>query len=134
MRTLLLLLCSNIFMTFAWYGHLKFGHDWPLWRAILISWMIALIEYCFAVPANRIGFGQYTGFQLKVLQEAVTLVIFLIFAVTFLKERIAWNYIVSFCLLILAVVFAFAFKPAGELAQETKPQPTLSAAAEKNGV
>src|SRR5450432_3591258 len=110
MNTILLLISSNIFMTFAWYGHLKYGHAWPLWKAILVSWSIALIEYCFAVPANRLGFGHFTGFQLKIIQEAITLVVFIIFAVTFPKERIAWNYLVSFIFLIAAAVFAFAIK------------------------
>jgi uncharacterized protein (DUF486 family) len=109
--TIFLLCCSNVFMTFAWYGHLKYGHDWPLWKAILVSWLIALLEYCLAVPANRIGFGTFSGFQLKVLQEAITLAVFLVFAVTFLKEKLAWNYIVSFVLLIAAAAVAFAFKP-----------------------
>ncbi|HEV2094967.1 MAG TPA: DMT family protein [Chthoniobacterales bacterium] len=113
MLTILLLTGSNIFMTFAWYGHLKYGHAWPLWKAIVISWLIAFVEYCFAVPANRWGFGQFNGFQLKIIQEAVTLAVFIVFAATFLKERIAWNYLVSFVLLIVAVVFAFAFKPGG---------------------
>ena len=110
MTTVLLLLCSNVFMTFAWYGHLKYGHDWPIWKAIVVSWSIAFIEYCFAVPANRFGFGNFSGFQLKIIQEAVTLTVFTIFAITFLKEKIAWNYLVSFALLIGAVVFAFGFK------------------------
>jgi uncharacterized protein len=109
--TILLLFCSNVFMTFAWYGHLKYGHDWPLWKAIVVSWLIALLEYCLAVPANRIGFGVFTGFQLKILQEAITLTVFLIFALTYLKEKLAWNYALSFVLLIAAVVVAFAFKP-----------------------
>ena len=111
MTTILLLFGSNIFMTFAWYGHLKYGHDWPLWRAILVSWGIALIEYWMAVPANRLGFGAFTGFQLKIIQEAITLTVFLVFAVVYLKEKMAWNYAVSFALLIAAVVVAFAFKP-----------------------
>ena len=109
--TILLLFGSNVFMTFAWYGHLKYGHSWPLWKVILISWAIALIEYCLAVPANRLGFGIFTGFQLKILQEAITLTVFLGFAVIYLKEKMAWNYAVSFALLIAAVVVAFAFKP-----------------------
>jgi uncharacterized protein len=109
--TILLLFGSNIFMTFAWYGHLKYGHEWPLWKAILVSWGIALIEYCMAVPANRLGFGTFTGFQLKIIQEAITLTVFLVFAVIYLKEKMAWNYAVSFALLIAAVVVAFAFKP-----------------------
>ncbi len=112
MTTVLLLMCSNVFMTFAWYGHLKYGHSWPLWQAILVSWAIALIEYCFAVPANRFGYGEFTGFQLKIIQEAVTLTVFIVFAITFLKEKLAWNYIVAFLLLIVAAVFAFAVKPA----------------------
>jgi hypothetical protein len=97
-------------MTFAWYGHLKYGHDWPLWKAILVSWLIALIEYCLAVPANRFGYETFSGFQLKIIQEAITLTVFLIFALTFLKEKMAWNYALSFVLLIAAVVVAFAFK------------------------
>ena len=111
MRTIALLFFSNVFMTFAWYGHLKYGHTWPLWKAILVSWLIALVEYCLAVPANRLGFGAFTGFQLKIIQEAITLTVFMIFAITFLKEKMAWNYAVSFALLIAAAVVAFAFKP-----------------------
>src|ERR1700722_17983089 len=105
MITVLLLVCSNVFMTFAWYGHLKYGHTWPLWAAILVSWSIALIEYCFAVPANRLGYGEFSGFQLKIIQEIVTLLVFIVFAVTFLKEKIAWNYAASFVFLIVAAVF-----------------------------
>lgn len=111
MTTALLLICSNVFMTFAWYGHLKYGHDWPLWKAILVSWGIALLEYCLAVPANRWGYLHFSGFQLKILQEGITLAVFMVFAVLFLQEKMAWNYIVAFCLLIAAAVFAFAFKP-----------------------
>ncbi len=110
MTTLLLLLLSNVFMTFAWYGHLKFGHDWPLWQAILVSWGIALFEYCLAVPANRLGYGAFTGFQLKIMQEVITLAIFMVFAVLFLKEKLAWNYLVAFAFLGGAAFFAFAFK------------------------
>jgi len=117
MRTFLLLCCSNIFMTFAWYGHLKYGRDWPLWKAVVVSWLIAFVEYCFAVPANRIGFGEFNGFQLKIIQEGVTLTVFVIFAVTFLKEKLAWNYLVAFSLILLAAYFAFAFKPGGVAAQ-----------------
>src|ERR1700683_3418021 len=110
MHTILLLLCSNIFMTFAWYGHLKYGHTWPLWKAILVSWGIALFEYCLAVPANRFGYSEFSGFQLKIIQEVVTLIVFIVFAITFLKERLAWNYLVAFALLGVAGFFAFAFK------------------------
>jgi uncharacterized protein (DUF486 family) len=109
--TVILLICSNVFMTIAWYGHLKYGHDWPLWKAVLVSWLIAFIEYCLAVPANRLGYGAFTGFQLKILQEAITLSVFLVFALLFLKEKIAWNYAVSFVLLLAAVAVAFGFKP-----------------------
>jgi uncharacterized protein len=97
-------------MTVAWYGHLKYGHAWPLWKAILVSWLIALFEYCLAVPANRLGFGEFTGFQLKVIQECVTLVVFVIFAILYLKEKLAWNYVAAFVCIGLAAFFAFAFK------------------------
>ena len=110
MSTILLLVFSNIFMTIAWYGHLKYGHDWPLWRAILVSWAIALIEYCLAVPANRLGFSHFSGFQLKIIQEVVTIIVFIGFAIAFLKEKLAWNYLVAFTFLGVAVFFAFAFK------------------------
>jgi uncharacterized protein len=110
MNTILLLTLSNVFMTFAWYGHLKYGHDWPLWKAILVSWGIALIEYCLAVPANRLGYVHYSGFQLKLIQEAVTLIVFVAFATLFLKEKPAWNYLVAFALIGAAAFFAFAFK------------------------
>src|SRR5271155_2182085 len=95
MTTLLLLTFSNVFMTFAWYGHLKYGHSWPLWKAVLVSWGIALLEYCLAVPANRLGYGRFSGFQLKIIQEVVTISVFIVFAILFLKERLAWNYLVA---------------------------------------
>src|ERR1700691_2666808 len=113
MSTVLLLVLSNIFMTFAWYGHLKYGHAWPLWKAILVSWCIALLEYCLAVPANRLGYGEFSGFQLKIIQEVVTLVVFIGFAVAFLKEKLAWNYLVAFAFLGVAAFFAFAFRVSG---------------------
>ena len=104
-----LLLISNVFMTYAWYGHLKYLHGRPLLPVILISWGIALIEYCFAVPANRIGNGDFSGFQLKVIQEVVTLTVFIGFARLVLGEKFRWNHGVSFALLALAAWFAFAF-------------------------
>jgi uncharacterized protein (DUF486 family) len=110
MSTVLLLTFSNIFMTFAWYGHLKYGHAWPLWQAILVSWGIALFEYCLAVPANRFGYLEFSGFQLKIIQEVVTLSVFMVFAILFLKEKLAWNYLVAFAFLGVAAFFAFAFK------------------------
>lgn len=113
MSTVLLLCMSNVFMTFAWYGHLKYGHDWPLWKAIAVSWGIALVEYCLAVPANRLGYVHFSGFQLKIIQEVVTIIVFVVFAMLFLKERMAWNYVVAFVLLAAAAFFAFAFKTGG---------------------
>ena len=110
MTTLLLLCLSNIFMTFAWYGHLKYGHDWPLWKAVLVSWAIALIEYCLAVPANRLGYGTFSGFQLKIAQEVITLCVFVVFALLFLGERLAWNHLAAFVCLGAAAWFAFAFR------------------------
>jgi uncharacterized protein (DUF486 family) len=114
MSTVLLLFLSNSFMTVAWYGHLKYGRGWPLWKAIVASWAIALIEYCLAVPANRLGYGQFSGFQLKIIQEIVTMIVFIVFAIAFLKEKLAWNYLVAFAFLGVAAFFAFAFnaKPA----------------------
>jgi len=105
-KTILLLLISNIFMTFAWYGHLKYKTS-PLWIAIAASWGIAFFEYCFQVPANRIGSAQFTTAQLKTLQEAITLIVFCGFSVLYLKEALKWNYLVGFSLMILAVFFVF---------------------------
>lgn len=110
MNSILLLFASNTFMTFAWYGHLEYGHSWPLWKVILASWGIALFEYCLAVPANRLGYGTFSGFQLKIAQEVITLIVFMGFAVFFLKEKFAWNYLVAFLFLGVAAFFAFAFK------------------------
>lgn len=106
--TPLLLIASNVLMTFAWYGHLRAPH-WPLWLAILVSWGIALLEYCLAVPANRIGFtaGVFTAQQLKVMQEAITLVVFAVFSVTFLGETLRWNFLAAGACLVAAVVFIF---------------------------
>ncbi len=110
LQTILLLTASNAFMTFAWYGHLKYFHDKSLWVVILIAWGIAFFEYCFQVPANRIGFKVLDGYQLKILQEIITLVIFVIFAKVVLDENIKWNYMVSFAFLAGAAWFAFAYK------------------------
>jgi uncharacterized protein len=106
-KTILLLTVSNTFMTFAWYGNLK-ETGMPLWKAILISWGIAFFEYCFMVPANRLGFiNGFTGFQLKMTQEVITLIVFSLFAVFYLKEPFHWKYLVSFSLLLGAVYFMF---------------------------
>jgi uncharacterized protein (DUF486 family) len=106
MRTVILLLISNTFMTFAWYGHLRHRKA-PLLLAILVSWLIALGEYCFQVPANRLGYGQFSGYQLKIIQEVITLVVFVIFAYWYLDEPLKWNYAVAFVFLAAAVGFAF---------------------------
>ena len=110
MQTILLLCVSNVFMTYAWYGHLKYLHNQQLWVVVLASWGIAFFEYCFMVPANRLGYGTYTGFQLKIIQEIITLVVFSVFAIMVLKEKLAWNYVASFAFIMLAVVFAFGFR------------------------
>jgi hypothetical protein len=104
--TPLLLVGSNILMTFAWYGHLK-APSWPMWLAILVSWGIAFFEYCLAVPANRIGYGTFTGQQLKVMQEVITLAVFAVFSVTFLGEQLRWNFAAAGLCLVAAVVFIF---------------------------
>ena len=112
MRTVLLLTISNVFMTFAWYGHLKWfpkGKQAAVWAVVLLSWGIAFFEYCFQVPANRIGHNDgFTGSQLKVMQEAITLVVFVAFSLFFLPdEKLKWNHGVGFGLLMAAVFFVF---------------------------
>ena len=109
MITILLLSASNLFMTFAWYGHLKYFHDKPLWVTVLLSWGIAFFEYCLMVPANRLGYGKFTGYDLKIIQEVITLVVFVIFAWVVLGEKLKWNYVLSLFCLGLAVFFAFGF-------------------------
>ena len=103
---MILLIISNVFMTFAWYGHLKFKSA-SLWLVILASWGIAFFEYCFEVPANRIGHEYFDAPQLKVMQEAITIAVFCVFSVLYLKEDLKWNYIVGFALILLAVFFVF---------------------------
>jgi uncharacterized protein len=106
MLTVVLLCISNTFMTFAWYGHLK-HRSAPIWEAIVFSWLIAFGEYCFQVPANRIGYGRFTGYQLKIIQECITVLVFVIFAYLYLGEPVRWNYALSFVCILGAVVFAF---------------------------
>lgn len=106
MRTIILLLISNVFMTFAWYGHLKF-RDKPIMLVIVASWMIAFLEYLFQVPANRLGYGQFNAAQLKTIQEVITLVVFSLFSVLYLKEEFRWNYLAGFACIIAAVFFIF---------------------------
>ncbi|HIU86957.1 TPA: DMT family protein [Candidatus Spyradomonas excrementavium] len=103
---ILLLTISNIFMTFAWYGHLKFKAA-PIFLVILVSWGIAFFEYCFQVPANRFGHSVYSAAQLKTIQEIITLLVFSGFSVMYLKEQFKWNYLVGFVFIILAACFIF---------------------------
>ena len=106
MPTVLLLFASNAFMTVAWYGHLK-HRGAPLFTVILISWLIALPEYALQVPANRMGYGTFSGYQLKVIQEAITLTVFAIFAWLYLGESLRWNHALAMVLLFGAVAAAF---------------------------
>ncbi len=106
MYTIILLICSNIFMTAAWYGHLKF-REVALWQVILISWLIALPEYALQVPANRYGYGQFNAFQLKTIQEVITLTVFCVFSFFYLGEKLRWNHVAGFALIICAVALIF---------------------------
>ncbi len=106
MWAIILLIISNIFMTFAWYGHLRFKST-ALPVVILVSWLIAFVEYCFQVPANRIGSKYFSVAQLKLLQEVITLSVFSVFSILYLKENFRWNYLVSFFFMLGAVFFAF---------------------------
>ena len=103
---IVLLTVSNVFMTFAWYGHLKFKAK-PLFAVILASWGIAFFEYCFQVPANRWGSSVYSAAQLKIIQEVITLSVFVVFAIFYLGEKIRWNYVAAFGCILAAVAFAF---------------------------
>ena len=103
---IVLLTCSNLFMTIAWYGHLKFKSK-PLLLVILVSWGIAFLEYCFQVPANRWGNSVYSAAQLKIIQEVITLSVFVVFAILYLGEKIRWNYVAAFVCIVAAVAFAF---------------------------
>src|SRR6476469_7828068 len=106
MTTILLLTLSNIFMTFAWYGHLKYRQA-PLFKVVIISWLIAFAEYCFQVPANRIGSYEFSAAQLKTIQEVITLTVFSVFSMLYLKEPISWNYLAGFALIVAAVAVIF---------------------------
>ena len=111
MKTIALLVASNLFMTIAWYGHLK-HRETALWKVILISWGIAFFEYCLQVPANRMGYGVFSAFQLKIIQEVITMVVFIGFAIFYLRQQPTWNVLIAM-LLILAAVY-FAFLPTGK--------------------
>ncbi len=104
--TILLLLCSNVFMTFAWYGHLK-DKSAPLYFAILTSWGIAFFEYVLMVPANRIGYGVFNAAQLKTIQEVITLIVFAVFSTLYLKEPLGWNHALGFAFIALGAFFIF---------------------------
>ena len=106
MKTVILLLASNVFMTAAWYGHLKFKQS-ALWKVILASWGIAFFEYCLQVPANRWGHGQFTAAQLKTIQEIITLAVFVGFSVVYLREPLRWNTVIGFLLIAVAGFFIF---------------------------
>lgn len=108
MRTIILLTISNTFMNLAWYGHLKFK-DQPLWIVIVASWLIAFFEYAFQVPANRIGSNEWTVPQLKILQECITLIVFMVIAFALFRSPVKWNYLVSYGFIVGAVFFAFKF-------------------------
>ena len=103
---IVLLLGSNVFMTFAWYGHLKFT-DRPLWLVVVASWGIAFVEYCLAVPANRIGHASYSAAELKAMQEVITLLVFAVFSVTYLREALTWNHAIGFAFIALGAFFVF---------------------------
>ena len=111
MPTILLLLVSNVFMTFAWYGHLKYK-DSRLWVAILVSWLIAFVEYCFQVPANRIGYGRFDLGQLKVIQEVVTMIVFMGFAAWYMKKPVSLDFLWASLCLVAAAYFVFRGSPA----------------------
>jgi uncharacterized protein len=106
MTTIVLLLISNVFMTFAWYGHLR-HKTLPLATVILVSWGIAFFEYCFQVPANRIGHGRFSAAELKTIQEVISLLVFAVFSVLYLKEELRWNHLAGFGLIVLAVFVIF---------------------------
>ena len=106
MTTIVLLLVSNVFMTFAWYGHLR-HKTLPLVTVILVSWGIAFFEYCFQVPANRMGHGRFSAAELKTIQEVVSLLVFAVFSVLYLKEELRWNHLAGFGLIVLAVFVIF---------------------------
>ncbi len=106
MRTIALLCVSNVFMTFAWYGHLK-HRDAPLWEAILVSWGIAFFEYCFQVPANRIGYGEFNAAQLKTIQEVITLTVFSVFSWLYLDEPLTPRHFAGFACIVAACGFLF---------------------------
>lgn len=131
MLTILLLTISNIFMTFAWYGHLKFKSS-PLWITILASWGIAFLEYCFQVPANRIGHATFSAAQLKMIQEVITLTVFAGFSVWFLGEPLRWNHAAGFACLLAAVAFVFTGRDESSTRHASHPVPPAASASGGN--
>lgn len=115
---IVLLTLSNIFMTFAWYGHLRFKHL-PIWVVVLASWGIAFFEYCLMIPANRWGYGHFSATELKILQEVITLIVFTVFVTAWLGERLRWNHLAAFALIVAAV--GLTFMPAQRAAHESQP-------------
>jgi hypothetical protein len=128
MLTVILLTVSNVFMTFAWYGHLKFKEQ-PLWIVILASWLIAFVEYCFQVPANRIGHHRFSAAQLKIMQEVITMVVFCGFSVAYLHEKLHWNYLVGFACILAAVYFVFVIPAPAAPKSDQSAKPAVSDAA-----
>ncbi|MBI5800383.1 MAG: DMT family protein [Verrucomicrobia bacterium] len=114
-----LLVVSNVFMTFAWYGHLKYKSA-PLWLVVLASWGIAFFEYCLMVPANRWGHGTYSATQLKIMQEVITILVFCAFAVLYLGEKLKWNHLAAFACIIAAVFFV-RLDTGGDASDQTTP-------------
>jgi uncharacterized protein (DUF486 family) len=131
MLTVLLLVISNVFMTYAWYGHLKFKEA-PLLTVIVVSWLIAFFEYCFQVPANRWGHGYYSAAQLKILQEVITLAVFAVFSVWYLGEGLRWNHAAAAVMLLAAVYFVFGFREPKSDAPTSETSPTKAAVATLN--
>ena len=130
MRTLLLLIGSNVFMTLAWYLHLRPEYQkWPLWQVIVGSWLIAFFEYCLQVPANRIGYTSegYSAAQLKIVQEVITLVVFCVFSVTVLREPLKWRYLAAFAMVLGAVaIVATGKEPAKGVVTESSDEPAAA--------
>ena len=131
MRTVLLLICSNVFMTIAWYGHLKFKSA-PLVFVIGVSWLIALPEYALQVPANRIGHGQFSAPQLKIIQEAISIIVFILFSILYLRETPNWRSGLAF-LLVLAAVFLAVTGRGEQPAEQTDIGSTHTSVASQRG-
>ena len=126
MRTILLLICSNVFMTIAWYGHLRF-RGFPLWGVILCSWLIALPEYAFQVPANRIGYGQFSATQLKIIQELISVSAFIVFGYFYLEESLTWKTAAGFLLMLGGVALAVSDRDSKARLVDSEPPSQVEA-------